>query len=174
MACNIGSSFPIGCRSSVGGVQEIKIKTIPSDALLTSDYATTSGVTAITSTSLSGWYTLSCEKQTANFKDSAKINVQNGTVYYEQTLVFIYNQLQASFRNELANYASARVQISVKDRNGNCWLLGYLRGLDLTAGEGDTGTADGDRSGYTLTWSGMEASPIQSLSSANYALLKTA
>jgi hypothetical protein len=136
------------------------------------NYALTSGVVAITGASLSGWYTLSCEKQTANLKDSATINVQNGTVFYTETLVYIYNQLQASFRNELANYAQARVQIAVKDRNDKYWLLGYLRGLDLSAGESDSGTADGDRSGYTLTWMGMEIAPIASMSSANYALVR--
>lgn len=173
MACTLVSSFPIGCRASVGGIQEIKIHPMPSDATLAAQYTLTSGVVAITGASLSGWYTLSCEKQTANLKDSATVNVQNGTVFYTETLVYIYNQLQASFRNELQNYAQARVQIAVKDRNGNIWLLGYLRGLDLSAGESDSGTADGDRSGYSLTWTGMEIAPISSMSSANYALLVT-
>lgn len=171
MACTLVSSFAIGCRESIGGIAEIKIHPMPTDAQLTSNYTLTSGVVAITSTSLSGWFTLSCEKQTANMKDSATINVQNGTVFYTETLVWIYNKLQTSFRNELQNYAKSRVQIAVKDRNDSYWLLGYLRGLDLTTGESDSGTADGDRSGYTLTWTGHEPNAIANLTSANYALL---
>jgi hypothetical protein len=43
-----------------------------------------------------------------------------------------------------------------KDNNGKYWYLGKTRGLDLTAGSAGTGTADGDRSGYTLTFTGAE------------------
>lgn len=39
----------------------------------------------------------------------------------------------------------------VKDSNGAYWYLGKTRGLDVTAGTAGTGTAQGDRSGFTLT-----------------------
>jgi hypothetical protein len=53
MACTLVSSFPIGCRASVGGIQEIKIHAMPSDATLAAQYTLTSGVVAITGASLS-------------------------------------------------------------------------------------------------------------------------
>ena len=71
------------------GIQEIKIHAMPSDATLAAQYTLTSGVVAITGGSLTVWYTLSCEEQTANLKDSANVSVKNSTVYYTKTLVNI-------------------------------------------------------------------------------------
>jgi len=43
-----------------------------------------------------------------------------------------------------------------QDANDKYWLLGRVNGIDLTGGNGASGTAQGDRSGYTLTFSGGE------------------
>jgi hypothetical protein len=43
-----------------------------------------------------------------------------------------------------------------KDSNGIYWYLGKTRGIDMTANAASTGTAQGDRSGFTLTFTGSE------------------
>jgi hypothetical protein len=62
----------------------------------------------------------------------------------------------------------------VKDNNGNFWYLGLTRGLDVTAGSAQSGTAEGDRSGYTLTFTGKEPALAQSVGSAVASALTTA
>lgn len=54
----------------------------------------------------------------------------------------------------------------VEDMNGSFWLLGAKNGLDITSGNSATGTASGDRNGYSLTFQAMEADPMWSVSAA--------
>jgi hypothetical protein len=60
-----------------------------------------------------------------------------------------------------------------KDNNGAFWYLGKQRGLDLTGGSAGTGTAIGDRSGYTLTFTGAEAALAPSVNSTVSGALTT-
>ena len=61
-----------------------------------------------------------------------------------------------------------------KDNNGKYWYLGKTRGIDLTAGSATSGTADADRSGYTLTFAGSEPELAPEVNSAVAAALTTA
>ena len=61
-----------------------------------------------------------------------------------------------------------------KDNNGKYWYLGKTRGLDLTGGNAGTGTAEGDRSGYTLTFTGAEAALAPEVNSTVAGQLTTA
>ena len=52
--------------------------------------------------------------------------------------------------------------------NDNYWLIGLDYGADLTAGKHSSGTARGDRSGSTLTFTAKESQSILNMSSATY------
>ena len=169
MACTLISSFAFACRDSNGGIQEAKIKIF--DASLTG-VSESSGIVTFSGSGLTGWYTYYCEKMTANGSDAGALSTQNGTNVYTQTATYIFNKLQASFRNELKSLAQARVHIALKDNNGTAWLFGYTRGMDLTTSTSETGTNYEDRSGYTLTFVGSEPNPIVAIS--NYTGLITA
>lgn len=171
MACTLVSSFPFQCRDSNGGVQEIKVK-IFSESVYTNNWTESSGSATASGAALTGWYTYFCEKATSNFEEAGTTNVQNGTSMYTGTVTFIYNKLQLAFRNELKSLGQARVWIAVKDNNGTAWLFGFSRGMDLASSSSASGTAFEDRSGYTLTFTGMEPNPMVSIS--NYASLVTA
>ncbi len=43
-----------------------------------------------------------------------------------------------------------------KDNNNKYWYLGLTKGLDITGGSAQSGAALGDRSGYSLTFTGQE------------------
>ena len=62
----------------------------------------------------------------------------------------------------------------VKDNNGKFWMLGLVRGLDITAGSSQSGTAEGDRSGYTLTFTGKEVALCPEVNSTVASALTTA
>lgn len=144
----------------------MKIKTF--DSTLTG-LTESSGTLTAAGAALTGWYTYQCEKQTAMAEDKGTTTVENGTSKYEQTITFVRNKMTAAFRNELERLGQGRFHIAVKDNNGTAWLFGYTRGLDCTASNGSTGTKYEDRSGYTLTFSGVEPEPVMALS--NYASL---
>jgi hypothetical protein len=61
----------------------------------------------------------------------------------------------------------------VKDANGSYWLLGKTRFLHATAGNSGTGTASGDRNGYTFTYTALEPSLAPSVDSSIIAGLLT-
>jgi hypothetical protein len=49
------------------------------------------------------------------------------------------------------------------------FLLGQTRGLSLSGGQAQTGTAFGDLQGYTLTFVGQEPDPASALSGSSLA-----
>ena len=64
--------------------------------------------------------------------------------------------MQVNTRNEILLLAKNRLAVIAVDNQGDKWFLGVSYGLDLTGGGSATGTAFGDRSGYTLTFTGNE------------------
>ncbi len=83
-------------------------------------------------------------------------SVENGTVFYAQELSIVLNKLQANTRNEILLLAKNTLMAVVQDANDKYWLLGRYSGLDVTGGTSATGTAQGDRNGYSLTFTGGE------------------
>lgn len=171
MACTPTSSFPFACRDGNGGVLEMKVKAFNASAS-GSTLVETSGTVVASGSSLTGWYTLYCEKLTANFDETGTTSTQNGTSTYKDTVNFIFNKLQAAFRNELKIYHQTSLHICVKDNNGVAWIFGLTRGMDLVTSKSSSGTNYEDRSGYVLTFEGTEPAPMLVIS--NYASLITA
>ena len=82
--------------------------------------------------------------------------------------------MQTNTRNELLLLAQNSLVAVVKDSNGIYWYLGKTRGIDLTANAASTGTAQGDRSGFTLTFTGSEPELAPSVASNVASALETA
>jgi hypothetical protein len=81
------------------------------------------------------------------------------------------NKLETKQRNLIHMLSLGLLICVVKDNNDNYWMVGYNKGMDVTAVESATGTAFGDRNGSTLTITGKEAKPMARLSSAAVAKL---
>ena len=60
--------------------------------------------------------------------------------------------------------AYGRPHICVEDRNGNFMQFGLVHGCEVTGGTIASGTAFGDLSGYTLTFTAQEAKPANFVS----------
>ena len=95
-------------------------------------------------------------KNTGALTETITASVENGTVFYAQELSIVLNKLQANTRNEILLLAQNTLMVVVQDANDKYWLLGRTQGCDVTGGTAATGTAQGDRSGYTLTITGSE------------------
>ena len=82
--------------------------------------------------------------------------------------------MQTNTRNEILLLAKNRLVAVAKDNNGTFWYLGLTRGIDITAGSAQSGAAEGDRSGYTMTFTGKEAALAPSVNSTVSSALLTA
>lgn len=153
MACALTQGYTLDCKDSIGGIKAVWFIAAGDVSAVTE----VSGVvTAITKASGKVFYKYQLVKNSSSLTENVNANVQNGTVFYAQELAVILNKMQANTRNEILLLAKNNLLAVVQDANDKYWLLGKQNGLDLTAGSSATGTAQADRSGYTLTFSGGE------------------
>jgi hypothetical protein len=166
--CDIVSGFTLGCRDNTGGLKNIYI--------LSGSISSTSGTEGLIST-ISGsgtFYKFELNRQTGDFTETINTSVENGTVFYEQTVNAPFHKLQSSTRNQVKTLARNPDIIMIVETNNNAsgtvfFLLGQTRGLSLSGGQAQTGTAFGDLQGYTLTFVGQEPDPASALSGSSLA-----
>jgi hypothetical protein len=171
MPCALTQGYVLDCKDSLGGITEVYF--IASNDI--SAITEASGVvTAITKKAGKRFYKYELVKETSSFVENVNASVENGSIFYQQELTIILNKLQANTRNELLLLSQNLLEAVVGDNNGKYWLLGKTRGLDVTGGSSQSGTAMGDRSGYTLTFTGKEAALAPEVSSSIIAGLTTA
>jgi hypothetical protein len=154
MPCALTQGYALDCRDSLGGITEVYFI----ESKNVSSVTQASGVvSAIVKGAAKVFRKYELVPGTASLTENINANVQNGTVFYAQELSIVLNKLQANTRNEILLLAQNTLEAVVGDNNGKYWLLGKVHGLNITGGSGTTGTAQGDRSGYTLTFSASEA-----------------
>ena len=102
----------------------------------------------------------------ASVSESITGSRENGTIFYTPTLNVILNRLTKEDQNQIkllgATTVVAFAQLNATLTNGHDVIvgLGVENGLQLNAGTIDSGAAWGDRSGYTLTFDGIEQLPF--------------
>jgi hypothetical protein len=143
----------LDCRGSVGGVKEAYFIEFENVTGITETAGVVSAITVATGKQFRKYQ---LPKETSFFTETPNSNIQNGTLFYQQELTVVINKMQANTRNEIMLLAQNRLLVIVLDLNGKYWLLGRTTAIDLTGGEGGTGTAHGDRNGYTRVFTGME------------------
>ena len=163
MACSLTSGYVLDCKDSLGGIVDVMFM---ASGELTS-YTEASGVvTAITKGAGKKFFKYALVKGTSSLTENINASVENGTIFYQQELTMIINKLQVAVRNELLLLAKNLLVAIVHDSNDAYWIIGLKNGIDITAGNAGTGTAQGDRSGYTLTFTGKEPALAQQVSSS--------
>jgi hypothetical protein len=153
MSCALTQNYTLDCRESLGGV---KAAWFIAHADVTAVTEASGIVSAITKAAGKVFYKYQLVRNTSSMTENVNSSVENGTVFYAQELSIILNKMQANTRNEILLLAKNNLMAVVEDANGKYWLLGKSNGLDLTGGNSGSGTAQGDRNGYTLTFSGGE------------------
>ena len=160
-SCFNTANIELGCASSVGGIKEIYVLagSITGTSLTADD--TISGITG------SGdLFKFELQKQTSNLTETFNVSIEAGTTYYEQATTAIFNKIDADKRNQLKLLAKNRsIELFVIDNNDNTYYLGSdFSGGAITAGTSETGTAFGDRNGYSVTISTYSKDPMKLLS----------
>jgi len=154
MACALTQGYALDCKDSLGGITEVYFMAFQDVA----SYTVSGGVvTALTKDSGKRFYKYELVKGTSSFVENINASVENGTIFYQQELTIILNKLQANTRNEILLLAQNLLVAVAKDNNNKYWYLGLTKGLDITGGSAQSGAALGDRSGYSLTFTGQEA-----------------
>ena len=170
MACALTQGYSLDCRDSLGGITEVYFI---SKANISAITVASGSVSALTKVATTRFYKYELVPGTASMTENINANVQNGTVFYAQELSIVLNKLQVNTRNEILLLAQNTLLCVVKDNNDNTWLLGRVNGINLTGGNGATGTAQGDRSGYTLTFSAQEKELAPAVDSGVFNALTT-
>lgn len=171
MSCALTQNYTLDCKDSLGGLVEVYFIEA---ANITSYTASAGVITALTKATGKRFYKYDLVKGTSSFVENVNASVENGTIFYQQELTLVLNKLQVNTRNEILLLAKNVLDVVAKDNNGNFWYLGLTRGMDVTAGSGQSGTAEGDRSGYTLTFTGKEPEMAHSVASNVASALTTA
>jgi hypothetical protein len=170
MACALTQGYTLDCKDSLGGLKSIYLISHADVASVTESAGV---VSTITKDVGKVFYKYELVRNTSSFTENITASVENGTVFYAQELTIVLNKLQVNTRNEILLLAKNVLMCVAEDANGKYWLLGRFQGLDITGGSSATGTAQGDRNGYTLTFSGGEKELAPEVASGVIATLTT-
>lgn len=160
MACDLTTGFTVGCNDSTGGIAEFWFANMVDDfAVAESATGEASGITG-TGLIYYKYETTNAQGAASVINDNPTVNDQNGTSYFDQTCTYVLNKMDTAKRNEVKMLARAKLSVIVKDNNGIYWLMGKVNGVRMTAGDTGTGTALGDRNGYSLSFQAQETEPL--------------
>ena len=170
MACDISSGFSLACRDNSGGIKNIYI--------LSGSVSTVTEASEGLISDLDGsgvFYKFELTKNTGDFAEVPTVSLENGTVFYDQTLNVAFHKLQSSIRNQVKVLAqNPDLKIVVETNNGvespytgRFFYMGNRRGASLSGGTGATGTAFGDANQYALSFQGLEVEPAEEIATSD-------
>ena len=151
--CDVSEGRAVGCKDVIGGINKIFLLNYDAD-LLSKLTITSNEITDIDSAITIYQYDL--RPNTATFNANFTSDDATGSTYYEQVLDVTLQKIVKEDIPHLDNILKGRCQVWVLDANDNVFLLGTRFGCSVTAGAMSTGTAKGDLSGFTLTFTSQE------------------
>ena len=168
MSCSaITAGFLDLCNDSTGGIEKIFIGNGPVQSITESAgliSAITVGGSAMTP---SDFFVFETPRQVSSITETTTVSQENGTLFFDQQLTAVFNQMSAAKRDQLLLLAQATTMVVVaKDGNGNYWSIGVEKGAFLVSASATTGTTYGDRNGYEIVIGGLEANPIFAVTSS--------
>jgi hypothetical protein len=163
MSCDISHGRLEVCKDVVGGLRNIYIinygaydpqADVTYDPAL--DYTDViTGITLLPSTDI---YKFEL-KGTNSFETTITSSRENGTTFFEQVLSIQLKKQDQITHKQIKLLAYGRPNIIVETNNNDFFIAGLVRGMDVTAGTISNGTALGDMTGYSLTFTGQESVP---------------
>ena len=159
MACtSFTSARGLACTKTMGGIDTAYlIQYLPSASFTTSSIGLISG--SFTNLGGNKFYEFELIQETSNFTFTPNANVQNQSLFYEETLTMVFSGYDAVLRNHITAMANNTIRAIVKTNDNKYFYLGEWSGLDVSAGEAGSGTAAGDRNGLSITFRGINNNP---------------
>ena len=173
MACLITSGRIEPCKDSLGGLRNVYF--INEDIAANYMYRESSPGVYIVDTDFSEsidyvnfvekLYKFELKSNENVYDQEIVTSRENGTTFFRQTLTIKLKKQDIATHNAVKTLAYAKPRILVENNEGQFFLVGLLRGCDLTAGSINNGAALGDFSGYSLTFQAEELLPSQFVAS---------
>lgn len=158
MACDLTRGRKIPCKDQISGLVRCWLVDFGDLGTVTE---TADEITDLTGTFTAFQYDLHGAN---SFEQTINSSRENGTTFFEQTINLQFTKLSKEDNAELKLLAYGRPHICVEDRNGNFMQFGLVHGCEVTGGTIASGSAFGDLSGYTLTFTAQEAKPANFVS----------
>lgn len=155
-----------GCDNNTGGVQKIYITDFCNLDSLTYTSGEEGVIASITLESGAQFYEFAFNRNTSSFTETATVSVENGSLFYNQTISLKIPRREYSKRDVLATLMQKDLAIIVQDQNGLYWLFGEQNGVLVTEIPSESGVAKGDFNGYTITLSGEEPEQAREVDSS--------
>lgn len=168
--CALTQDYFFGCDVGTGGVKECYFIELENVTSITESSGT---ITAITKAAGKIFRKYQLVLETALFEETITANRQNGTRFFAQKATIVINKQQVAVRNELMLLSMNNLISICKDNNDTYRLYGRQYGLRVSAGTASTGTAWGDRNGYTFDATGNEPELAPFVDAAVIATLQT-
>lgn len=160
--CELTAGFQLDCKSTIGGIKAIYLQQHEDFLSGVTIDASSEEVDGLPTKSI---YKYVCPKHTGSFTEEIASSVENGTIFYTQTVTATFFALSAARRKQLELVGKNRLVVFVQDNNDNIWMVGRMDGAEVTAASTATGVAKGDLNGYTITFTAEEKSKAYRLES---------
>ena len=171
MACLMHTGYnDRTCTNGKGGIKSVII--FPISAIATGPTLTNNEVTTLTVTGEVFLYKL--KSNLSSYTAPVRVNKENGTLWYEQTLNMILASDTKELRAEIHLVAQNEVVALVEKADGTYVALGLDEGLQINdASEYGSGILKSDRNGHTLVLAGLENNEVPDVDPAIIAQLLT-
>lgn len=136
------------CLHSMGGIKEVYIANHSDVASVT---VTDDKIDAIAMAASAKFKKFQFARQTGSMSSNYTIDETAGVNYVTTDIVMVFNRMETAKRIEITALAQAGLALIVLDNNGKYWYCGYDMPVRASQVDGLTGTAVGDRNGYSLT-----------------------
>lgn len=136
------------CLPSMGGIKAVYLA---NKADVDSIAIASDKITGITMAGSARFHKYEFLRRTGSLSSNFQVNAENGTKYVQSDLALVFSRMETTKRVEIAALAAGELVAIVEDNNGVFHYLGYDNPLELSAGDGLTGTAPGDRNAYSIT-----------------------
>lgn len=166
--CVTLTGLTLDCRDNVGGIKYAYV--LPFSASLTGTTANGNvsalSIDGVACTDISTTFKLfETPRQTGTVTETGTFSEENGTAFYTQVASLTFNKLTSGSQDQVQKMGEAsKLAVIVKDNNDRLWLIGNLNGAVVSATNGGTGTAFGDRNGVTVEFTGISNDPMYTIS----------
>lgn len=169
MSCGMTLGFnDRACTNGKGGIKSVLI--FPVANISGTPTIVDNEVTALTVTGEVFLYKL--KSNLSSYTAPIKVNKDNGTLWYEQSLSMILASDTKELRSEIHLLAQNEICAIVEKANGTFVALGFGEGLQVAdANEYTSGVVKSDRQGHTIVLNGMENDEVPDVAAAVYATL---
>ena len=165
MACLITAGRSEPCKDSLAGLTNVYFINEDINAVNLIYYnPATPGVPVITDDiyfvqNIASLYKFELKSNENVYDQEIVTSRENGTTFFRQTLTIKLKKQDIATHNAVKTLAYAKPRILVENIEGQFFLVGLLRGCDLTAGSITNGGALSDFIGYSMTFQAEELEP---------------